>query len=162
MSRLQDDIEKYRELLHKGGIQNAYKGILSFMSRFQTAMKKKYPDYQVGSLYPGYMDMTFFAITPNDLAKRKLKIALVYLHEQGCFEVWLCGSNRQIQTEFLFFFRDKELNQYRLSRPLPGVDSIIEYHLDIMPDFDHQEHLMPAIEQEALAFIRDIRRWIGK
>ncbi len=32
----------------------------------------------------------------------KLKIAIVYLHEDGRFEVWLGGSNRKIQAEFLY------------------------------------------------------------
>jgi len=35
------------------------------------------------------MDMTYFAFTPSELKEKKLKIAIVYLHEQNRFDAWL-------------------------------------------------------------------------
>ncbi len=57
------------------------------MSGLSTYLKNRYPDYTAGALYFGYMDMMYFAFTPSDLKKMKLQIAIVYLHEEGRFEV---------------------------------------------------------------------------
>ena len=67
---------------------------MTFISGLKTDLEKNYPNYVVSSLYLGYMDMTYFAFRPSDLKNKKLKIALVFLHEQGRFEAWLGGSNK--------------------------------------------------------------------
>ncbi|MFZ2378621.1 MAG: hypothetical protein WAW74_04525 [Trichococcus flocculiformis] len=88
MESINECVKEYASQLSKGHIQKAYKGILTFMSELRSYLGNKYPDYTVGSLYFGYMDMTYFAFTPADLKNKKLKIAVVYLHEKGVFEVW--------------------------------------------------------------------------
>jgi len=90
MDSLNEQIQEYKIQLSRGYIQKAYKGIITFMSDLKTYLEKSYLDYMVSSLYFGYMDMTYFAFTPSDLKKRKLKLAIVFLHELGRFEVWLC------------------------------------------------------------------------
>lgn len=42
---------------------------------------KKYPDYFVSGLNYGYMDMTYFSFLPGSLKNRKLKVAIVFIHE---------------------------------------------------------------------------------
>lgn len=56
---------------------------MDFMLDLRTELEGRYPDYAVGNLYAGYMDMTYFAFTPPDLKEKRLKIAIVYLHEKG-------------------------------------------------------------------------------
>ena len=42
----------------------------------------QHPDFSVpGSLYYGYMDLTYFSVVPGSLKDRELKIAIVFLHE---------------------------------------------------------------------------------
>ena len=101
--------------------------------------------------------MTYFAFTPADLKNKKLKIAIVYLHEPGRFEVWLGGSNRKIQAEVIELLRHKDIGKYKLSQRLPGVDSIIEATLVNQPDFDDSEELKQQIEGKTLEFINDVR-----
>jgi hypothetical protein len=102
------------------------------------------------------MDMTYFALTPLSLKQLGLKIAIVFLHEDCRFEVWLAGANRKIQAEYIQMLNGKEIGQYRLSEVLPGVDSILEATLVLGPDFDQPEELKKQIEQKTMQFIADI------
>ncbi|MFA5274519.1 MAG: hypothetical protein WC339_03450 [Candidatus Izemoplasmatales bacterium] len=157
MSGLQADIAIYQAQLQRGNIQNAYKGILTFLSCFRTYLSEKHPTHRSGALYAGYMDMSYFSHTPEDIVKRKLKIALVYLHESGSFEAWLCGNNRQIQINMITELSNRELGRFHLSKPLPGVDSIVECSLETKPNFDRPEWLMNELENRLMVFIQEIR-----
>ena len=156
MDTLAKQIQEYRHQLSKGYIQKAYKGIMTFMSGLKTHLENTYPDYFTSAMYFGYMDMTYFAFTPVDLRDKKLKIAVVYLHEQGRFEVWLGGSNRKIQAEYIEQLRHINLGRYQLSQVHPGVDSIIESVLVDQPDFDQLEDLKLHIEKKTIDFIHDM------
>ena len=156
MDSLNNYVREYTTQLSKGQIQKAYKGIMLFMSGLSTYLAGRYPDYSEGNLYFGYMDMTYFAFTPSVLKDKKLKIAIVYLHEQGRFEVWLGGSNRKVQSENIALLCRKNIGKYKLSQAAPGVDSIIELTLVEQPDFDHPEDLRNQIEERMIAFVNDI------
>jgi hypothetical protein len=96
------------------------------------------------------------------LKSKKLKIAVVYLHEEGRFEVWLGGSNRKIQAEYINLMRRKNIGKYKLSQVLPGVDSIIESILVEQPDFDHPEKLRKQIERLTMEFVDDIASMLAE
>jgi ribosomal protein S8 len=156
VDELQTYINEYSIQLSKGYIQKAYKGIMTFMSGLKTHMENSYPDYIASTLYFGYLDMSYFAFTPSDLKNKKLKIAIVFLHEQGRFEVWLSGSNRKIQAEYIEKISHKNIGKYKLSKVLPGVDSIIESILVDKPDFNNPEELKMQIERKTIEFVNDI------
>jgi hypothetical protein len=153
---LNQEIQEYRLQLQKGYLQKAYKGIMAFMSELKTMLGKKYPEYIAGALYLGFMDMTYFAFTPPSLKTKNLKIAIVYLHEEGRFEGWLGGINRKIQAEYIRLLSQKQHGNYTLSRVQPGVDSILESILVDDPDFDHPEELKQQIESKITLFIQDV------
>jgi len=156
MELLNEYIKEYKTQLSKGNIQKAYRGIMTFMSGLKTDLEKNYPDYIVSSLYFGYMDMTYFAFTPSELKNKKLKIAIVFLHEQGRFEAWLGGSNRKVQYEYIEKLRHKNIGKHKLSQALPGIDSIIESILVEQPDFNNPEELKMQIEKRVIEFINEI------
>jgi hypothetical protein len=153
---LNDQIQEYRLQLGKGHIQKANKGIMTFMSSLKSDLEKAYPDYFTSALYFGYMDMTYFAFTSPKLRDKKLKIAIVYLHEEGKFEVWLGGNNRKIQTQTIKCLENQDVGKYHLSHVQPGVDSIIESILVEQPNFDHLETLKEQIEEKTNIFIDDM------
>ena len=65
MESLQNDMIEFRKQLQKGTITNAYRGLIEYIMSLKAYLKNKYPDYFVsGSIYQGYMDMTYFAFTP--------------------------------------------------------------------------------------------------
>ena len=152
MQSLNESVREYTAQLQHGQIQKAYKGIMTFMSGLKTYLESRHPDYTATGLYFGYMDMTYFAFTPLELKQRSLKIAIVYLHEQNRFEVWLGGANRRVQAETIELFKGKNLDGLILSELKPGVDSIVEMQLVEQPDFDHPEELMLEIESKVIEF----------
>jgi hypothetical protein len=104
----------------------------------------------------GYMDMTYFAFTPMELKERNLKIAVVYLHEQNRFEVWLGGGNRKVQAEYIGLFKSKGIGYYKISKACPGVDSIIEMQIVDQPNFEQAKDLMQIIEGKTIEFANNI------
>lgn len=156
MDSLNDSIREYQLQLSKGEIQKAYRGIMAFMSSLQVFLEKRHSAHTIGSLYFGYMDMTYFAFTGPELRERKLKIAVVYTHEQGRFEGWLSGNNRKIQAEYSERLASKDTGKYALSPVLPGVDSIIVATLIEKPDFDKTEELRLQLEEKVLSFTQDM------
>ena len=162
MKSFSDSVIEYKKQLEKGDIQIAYRGLLEYMMGLKNFFKNKYPYFSVpSSLYQGYMDMTYFALFPEDLKRRKLKIAIVLIHDKMKLEIWLSGINKQIQTKYWNILKSRDLNIYQLPKTLKGSDSIIEYVLTDNPDFNDPEALTRQIESETLKFIKDIKEIIN-
>lgn len=50
-----------------------------FMKALRNHLKKAYSDeYFIGTIYEGDQTITYFPFTPNELKKKKLKIAIVF------------------------------------------------------------------------------------
>ncbi len=161
MTSLQRDMLIYQKQLQQGAIQRAYKGLLEYLLSLRTHFQKNYPDYSVpGSLYTGCMDMSYFSIVPADLKQRGLKIALVFLHKEMRFEVWLSAYNKQLQSEYWQRIRQSGWEKYRLVPNLAGADSILEHVLTDHPDFSDLEALTSTIEQGAVGFISDVQKFL--
>jgi len=156
MVSLHEQIKEYRLQLGKGHIQKAYQGIMAFMSSLNSDLEKAYPGYFTSSLYFGYMDMTYFAFTPPQFKDRRLKIAIVYLHEEGRFEAWLGANNRKIQTKTNTFLKNKAIGNYHLIELAPGVDAIISSVLVEKPNFTDLDTLKKQIEENVITFIHDM------
>jgi hypothetical protein len=155
-------IDEYRVQMKKGHIQQAYRGLMGYIMDLKTYFKNKYPGYSVsGNIYQGYMDMTYFALFPEPLKSRKLKIAIVFLHETVGFEVWLSGYNRQVQSQYWKLFKESGWNKYRIPSSIKGLDSIVEYTLADAPDFSDPDKLTEQIENGTLNFIADIEDFLS-
>jgi hypothetical protein len=101
MKSLQENMVEFRKQLEKGSIQKAYLGLMEYMMSLKNHFSNKYPDYSTpGSLYNGYMDMTYFSIFPKSLKDRDLKIAIVFLYDTFRFEIWLSGKNKQVLAKY--------------------------------------------------------------
>lgn len=162
MESFHEAMNEYRILLEKGTIQRAYKGLMEYIMDLRTYFKTKYPDYFVsGSIYYGYMDMTYFSVIPESLKQRNLKIAIVFIHETFRFEVWLAGYNKQVQTKYWQLFKDCGWNQYRIVPNPKSVDSILEHTLVDNPDFNDLNALTHRIERETLIFIKDVENFLS-
>ena len=162
MESLHACMNEYRKQLEKGYIQKAYKGLMEYMMGLRTHFSKKFADFTPGNIYHGYMDMTYFPISPESLKSRKLKIAVVFNHDQFKFEVWLAGYNKQIQQKYWKLFKESDWNKYRLPSATKGVDSIVEYILADNLDFDDLDGLTKQIEKGTLNFISDIEDFLSK
>jgi len=162
MESMSEYINEYRKQLDNGVIQRAYQGLMKYIMDLRTHFSKKFPDFAPGNIYHGYMDMTYFPIFPKSLKSRKLKIALVFIHETIRFEAWLVGYNKQIQTKYWKLFTESDWNKYRIPATIKGADSIIEYTLVDNPDFSDRDALTKQIKTGTLKFINDIEDFLSK
>ena len=153
-------MEEYKKEMKKGIITKAYKGLMEYILDLRTHFKNKYPNYFVSGLYYGYMDMTYFSFSPGSLKDRKLKIAIVFIHETARFEVWLSGQNKEIQSKYWNLFKDKNWNKYKIVPSIEGYDSIVEHVLIADPDFSDLDKLTEKIEKGTLKFIQDVEEFL--
>jgi hypothetical protein len=161
MQSIQEDMNDLRGQLRAGSIQKAYRALLGYMMNLRTHFKNRYPSHSISGLYQGYMDMTYFAIVPPSLKQRKLKIAIVFNYEAFRFEAWLAGTNRQVQRKYWELFRDSRWTEYRVVTPAKGVDSITECNLAEDFDFGDLDSLTASIEEKAVEFIDDVKRFLS-
>ena len=153
----------YSRELKNGVIQQAYKGLMDYISSLRTFIQKNYPGFDVPSnIYQGYMDMTYFSIIPAALKPRKLKIAVVFVYDSFRFEVWLSGYNRQVQAKYWQALQNCGLVQYRLVEDPLKADSILEHILVEDPNFDDMDELTRQITEGVLAFIADIESFLDR
>ena len=162
MASLQESVQEYKKQLKKGVIQQAYRGLMDFMGSLRARFAKKFPDYSVsGSLYFGYMDMTYFSVISPALKEHGLKIAVVFLHGECRFEAWLSGVNRGVQARYWQFIKESGWDQYPLVPDPKGVDAILTHVLAENPDFSDLNALAGEIEKRTLAFLRDAERFLA-
>lgn len=162
MEFFNEDMIEFKKQLKKGAISRAYKGLMEYIMNLKTQLKNKYPDYFVsGSIYFGYMDMTYFSFFPESLKERNLKIAIVFNYETFRFEVWLAGYNKKIQTKYWKLFKESGWNKYHIVPTTQGADSILEYVLAGNPDFSDLDTLTKQIETGTMSFIEDIETFLS-
>ena len=148
--------------MEKGTIIEAYRGLMEFFNGLRIHFRNKYPDFPVsGSIYYGFMDMTYFSIFPKSLKRRKLKIAIVFLHEAFRFEVWLSGQNKSVQAKYMNLIRESGWKKYHIPSTTKGVDSIIEHILVDDPDFSDLEVLTKLIERGTMKFTKDVENFLS-
>ena len=156
MKNMNQLINEYTCCLQHGEIQAAYKGIIEFMGKLRVNYIKNHPDSGIGSIYQGYMDMTYFSLITELLKDKGLKIAVVYLHEKGTFEVWLSARNRDIAKKYESLFNNSILDKKKFFHDDTNQDAIIEFTLTSTPNFEDQASLTDIIEQGVEDFITAI------
>jgi hypothetical protein len=161
MKPFNDCVSEYRKQVEKGDIVTAYRGLMAFMMSLRTYFKNKYPDYSIsGSIYYGYMDMTYFPLVPEKLKEKGLKIAIVLIHDRLRFEAWLSGSNKAVQLKYWDIVKEKRWDKYRIPATIKGQDSIVECDLIGNPDFSDLDKLTEQIESRAKIFIQDVEEFL--
>jgi len=162
MTSFHEYMNEYRKQMKKGALREAYRGLMEYMMELRLYFKRRYPDYFVsGSIYYGYMDMTYFSFTPEVLKRQKLKIAIVFIHDTCRFEVWLGGYNKQVQAKYWKLVKESDWHKYGVPSTTKGVDSIVEGTLVENPDFSDLDTLTKQIERSILRFIKDIEDFLS-
>ena len=106
--------------------------------------------------------MTYFSFYPKSLGQKKLKIAIVLIHESMRFEVWLAGYNKQVQSKYWKIFKESNWHKYRIVPTTKGADPILEHTLVDNPDFRDLDILTKQIEKGTLKFIEDVESFLPK
>jgi hypothetical protein len=163
MSSFSQAMEAYRQQLQQGLIQEAYRGLMAYLMDLRTHFQHVYPDYFVsGSIYYGYMDMSYFAVSPRPLKQRNLKVAVVFLHPAFRFEAWLAGANRQAQARYWRLFKESGCAPYPLVATTKGRDAILEHFIVDQPDFSDLTALTRKIEHNTLDFIQTLTDFLQR
>lgn len=154
MKDLNHYVHIYKEQLKKGDIQEAYVGLVKYVTRLGATLSKNLSEhYSFGSLFQGYMDYTYFYYSNDFMKKRKLKMGLVLNHSKMQFEVWLLGQTIPIQEKYWEYFKSTKWNKNRTKRP---QYSILEAELIVNPDFTDLEKLSKKIEEELVIVTDEI------
>jgi hypothetical protein len=162
MSPLPEYIQEYRDQLQNGHLQQAYKGLMDYMTHLKSYLSEKYPDYYSGTLNYGLMDFTYFPFFPESLKKLNLKVVLLFAHDTFTFEAWLAGYNRKIQAKYLEMFKEKDWSKYKIAPSGQSLDYILISVLAENPDFRNPDALTHQIEKGTLSFIKDIGDFLSK
>ena len=161
MEHLDRLMDIYRAEMKNGVIPTAYKELMAYIMQLRTHFQQKYPDHFVsGSIYQGYMDMTYFSFISPSLKRLKLKPAIVFIHETCRFEIWLAAANNQVQLKYWQLFRQSGWNKYRIVPSVKGVDAILKFILVNRPDSSDLQALSGQIEQSTLDFIKEIEQFL--
>ena len=162
-SSFQELMTEYRKQLEKGQIQKAYQGLMDYVMGLRSYFENKYPEYTVsGTVYFGYMDMTYFSFFPDSLKLRGLNVGVVFIHGTFRFEVWLFGYNKGVQAKYWKMFKESGWNKYKIPSTTKSVDSIIEGVLAENPDFSDLDTLTEKIEKGTLRFIDDVENFLSE
>lgn len=161
MESFHETMMEYKQQMQLGVIPKAYRGIMDYLLGLKAYLKAEYPAYNVsGSMYFGYMDMTYFSFFPDSLQLRKLKTGIVFIHETCQFEVWLFGVNKQVQKQYWQLFKDSGWNHYPLVATTRGEDAILTHVLTANPDFDDLDAVTERIESGVVKFIEDVETFL--
>lgn len=161
MKTLNTYIQSYKDQLEKGDIQKAYRELIRYIMNLKTLFTNKYSGtFYIGHFHQGYMDITYFTLTPMSMRNKKLKIGIGFNHEKMQFGIWLGAQNRQIQKEYWEIFKGSDWNKYNISSEINEGFAIVEYTLIEKPDFDNLKSLTEEIEDKAMKFIDEILKAI--
>lgn len=156
MNTLDEDIQELRIHLKSGSIQRAYRGIVSYMSRLRTVFVDQQGERAVSGLYQGYFDMTYFALFPDALKVRDLKLAIVFNYETFNFEIWLAARNRKVQNRYWELLLNTGYKKHSLIEPAVGIDAIVTAVLKEDYSLEADSSLTAQIIEGVTAFERDI------
>jgi hypothetical protein len=157
MESFHDAMIEYRNQLARGYIQEAYQGLMAFFRDLRSHFINKHPEYSVSkNIYYGYMDMTYFSLMPSSFKRCQLKVPIVFIHSAFRFEIWLSGSNRDVQEEYWKLIQERNWNRYHLVSNPRSADYVIDHVLVDNPDFRDLSTLKEEIERGALSFISDV------
>lgn len=125
------------------------------MNQLRAHYIKKYPCYETGGVYQGYMDMTYFSLSTKPLKDRGLKFAVVYLHEKGNFEMWLSARNREILKQYQAIWVNRN-SDILLFHDADNQDAIVECTITAAPDFENPISLIDMIAFNVQKFVSAI------
>ncbi|MFN2282094.1 MAG: DUF7000 family protein [Anaerolineales bacterium] len=152
----------FKAQLEDGRIIEAYQGLTAFFRDLRSHFEINCPQYEVpGSIYFGYLDMTYFSILTPTLKNRLLKVAVVLVYQPFRFEVWLSGRNRKVQEEVSRTIQQAGWQVYPLT-PDPGkADSVLSQVLIEDPEFSDLKDLTARIEKGTLEFIQAVEAFFS-
>jgi len=163
MNPVEAALDEFKNTLSKGNIQKAYKHIFSIFNELAILVKKNSEKgINVGSIYHGYLDMSYLPITTNVLKENGLKTAVVFDYDKFCFEVWLCGMNKKIQKNIWEKIKEKKWNKYELPESIENEDSIVRKRMTEIKNYANEKETAKIIWTNLKKFVDDSESFLNK
>jgi hypothetical protein len=156
MDDIDRDLCELRRALAQGAVKNAYVALVGYMSRLRATYARERGERAVSGLYQGHFDMTYFALSPDGLQERGLKVAVVFDYATFSFQAWLAARNRAVQKSCWEMLRDAGYADYPLVPQGAGVDAILSVVLAEDFSLADESALTRRIEAGLESFEKDM------
>ena len=107
--------------------------------------------------------MTYFALFPDPLKERDLKLAIVFNYETFGFEIWLAARNRKVQKRYWELLHNAGYKKHPLIKPAVGIDAIVTAVIASDYSLEDRDNLtayiiegVAAFEYEIVAFLDEV------
>ena len=154
-------ISQYTASINNQNLQRSYRLIMDTFSKLQRKLKQSEPQNIISQIYQGFLDMSYIAVMTPLLQRHNLKLAVVYIHETGCFEAWLAAKNRTIQEQYRAKLRTRVQEPYRLKEQKAGEDAILTTMLNDDPDFSDPTLLVLELKKSLDQVLEDMHSLLG-
>jgi hypothetical protein len=161
MDDIDRDVCELRRALAQGAVQRAYVALVGYMSRLRAGYARERGERAVSGLYQGHFDMTYFALSPDELRERGLKVAVVFDYATFSFQAWLAARNRAVQKSYWEKLRDAGYAEYTLVPQGAGVDAILSVVLAADFSLADEAALTRRIEAGLESFEKDMVAAVG-
>ena len=104
-----DLLSEYKELLQTANLREGYQEFIKLFRYIRVALEKSMPEYKFqGNIIENGMDYSYFLFTNKNLKEKGLKMAVVFVHSNFQFEVWLSAYNRNYQSQYYDLLKGKK------------------------------------------------------
>jgi len=146
-------IPAYKKVFASGEIQKTYQSLVGVVQDLRTEFKNAYKGkYSVANVLHGYIDFTYFYLQNDYLKKHRLKLAIVFNHQEVRFELWLLGQTKDVQINFW----EKLKGEKWVNEDSMPEWSIFEIVMIANPNFDDTEQLSESIHSKFTEFSNKI------
>ncbi len=104
-----DLLSEYKKLLQTTNLRKGYQEFIKLFRYIRAALEKSMPEYKFqGNIVENGMDYSYL-FTNKNLKEKGLKMAVVFVHSNFQFEVWLSGYNRNYQSKYYDWLKGKNI-----------------------------------------------------
>ena len=150
---LNAQIPAYKKAFASGEIQKTYQSLVGIVQNLRTEFHKIYKGkFSVANVLHGYIDFTYFYLQTDYLKKQRLKLAIVFNHQQVHFELWLLGQTKDVQIDYWEKLKDVKW----VKEDVMPEYSIFEIVMLANPQFDNYKKLSDSIHNEFQVLTKEI------
>ena len=152
-------LSEYKELLQTTNIKECYQEFIKLFRYIRVTLAKSMPEYKFqGNIVENGMDYSYFLFINKNLKEKGLKMAVVFVHSNFQFEVWLSGYNRKYQSKYYDLLKEKNIPFELTDNPI-RKDFILRVTLEESADISDGSLLIKeikSISNKLLMFIETL------
>jgi len=146
-------LETYKTLIQTTELQKGYQEFIKLFRFLRIELEKEFSEYAFsGNIVENAMDYSYFQFTNEHLKKQGLKVVVVFVHVDFCFEVWISGLNRKIQRQYYNELKDIPV-PFILNDTPSKVDYILKLPLNRDIPINNGGELILEIKRSAMELI---------